>query len=643
MIKSMTASYGKLENDRLELGDGLNIITAPNESGKSTWCSFIKNMLYGVDSSAREKGGVKPDKTKYAPWSGRPMEGTMDISCELGDITLSRKGKESAPMRELSVSYTGTGRAAKLSSSVPGEALLGVPRNVFERSAFISQGQIPISSSPELEKRIAAIVQTGDENSSCTDAVDNLRAAMRRRRFNRSGRLPEIEREREALKARLCDMENGVETAERLERARAEAIKRRDDLSRQVSESRKERRKHSMDLLNEAREQTAKAEEAVRSGAEELARRRADAEAVIFAGKDPAEAKKALDEDVHNFNASEGAKAAREAKLSRSLAIAFLFLAIVLALVSLLAELGGPAVYIIESVLTAAGLFFIWREWVLNRKRKENAAQAEEFFQKYNCKSREEAYELLAGYEQALDRLKRAENEANNAQRALSQAKERQGILERSIFRELDFSGGDERDAELTRQLKQADAELHRIREQMSALEGRQKALGTRDIPARLEALDEEYKELNFQYEALSLAADTIKEAGEEIQSRMTPQLSARASELFARLTGGQYDAVALDLQLKAGARPAGDSVDRQSAYLSKGALDQLYLAVRLAICELALPGNESCPLILDDALASFDDERCKLALDLLEELAKDRQIILFTCHNREGEIMSKR
>ena len=62
-IKKMTAGFGKLKNESLELKDGLNIICAPNESGKSTWCAFINAMLYGKDRSSREKGGIKPDKT----------------------------------------------------------------------------------------------------------------------------------------------------------------------------------------------------------------------------------------------------------------------------------------------------------------------------------------------------------------------------------------------------------------------------------------------------------------------------------------------------------------------------------------------------------------------------------------------------
>ena len=68
MIRKLTASFGKLENETLSFHDGLNVIHAPNESGKSTWCAFIRAMLYGVDSGERVRGGYLPD-TATAPCS----------------------------------------------------------------------------------------------------------------------------------------------------------------------------------------------------------------------------------------------------------------------------------------------------------------------------------------------------------------------------------------------------------------------------------------------------------------------------------------------------------------------------------------------------------------------------------------------
>ena len=73
---------------------------------------------------------------------------------------------------------------------------------------------------------------------------------------------------------------------------------------------------------------------------------------------------------------------------------------------------------------------------------------------------------------------------------------------------------------------------------------------------------------------------------------------------------------------------------------MSRGATDQLYLAVRLAVCKLCL--EENPPIMLDDALVAFDDDRLKLALELLQELAQRQQIILFTCQKREGEVLEE-
>ena len=70
-------------------------------------------------------------------------------------------------------------------------------------------------------------------------------------------------------------------------------------------------------------------------------------------------------------------------------------------------------------------------------------------------------------------------------------------------------------------------------------------------------------------------------------------------------------------------------------------ALDQLYLAVRLAICDLVLPEDKSVPLILDDALLTFDDDRLHAALDYLLEESEKRQILLFTCQKREGAYLN--
>ena len=66
--------------------------------------------------------------------------------------------------------------------------------------------------------------------------------------------------------------------------------------------------------------------------------------------------------------------------------------------------------------------------------------------------------------------------------------------------------------------------------------------------------------------------------------------------------------------------------------------MDQLYLALRLAVSEVLSPNT---PLVLDDALARFDDARMEAALRVLTDLGERRQIILFSCQQREAQAVN--
>ena len=70
-----------------------------------------------------------------------------------------------------------------------------------------------------------------------------------------------------------------------------------------------------------------------------------------------------------------------------------------------------------------------------------------------------------------------------------------------------------------------------------------------------------------------------------------------------------------------------------EAEYFSRGTYEQMYLALRLSLGSLIGDGSE--PLFLDDVLTSYDDTRAKCAVQLLSTLGKDRQVFLFTCHER--------
>ena len=144
-IKTMTATFGKLDRATLEPGPGLNLIHAPNEGGKSTWAAFWRTMLYGIDTRGRDKKGYLADKNHYQPWSGAPMEGEITLEYEGRDITIRRGPRGNTPFGAFSAVYTGTQEPVPgLTASNCGELLTGVGAEVFSRSAFLGLSLIHI-------------------------------------------------------------------------------------------------------------------------------------------------------------------------------------------------------------------------------------------------------------------------------------------------------------------------------------------------------------------------------------------------------------------------------------------------------------------------------------------------------------------
>ena len=182
-IKKMTATFGALDNAVLEPGDGLTVIAAPNEAGKSTWAGFLKAMLYGIDTRERDKTGFLADKTRYQPWSGAPMAGEIQLVWQGREVTLRRFSTRANPFGGFEAVYTATGDPVPgLTAANAGERLTGVSREVYQRSAFVGQGGAAIGASGELEARVSALATSGQEDVSYSAVERTLKDWRNRRR-----------------------------------------------------------------------------------------------------------------------------------------------------------------------------------------------------------------------------------------------------------------------------------------------------------------------------------------------------------------------------------------------------------------------------------------------------------------------------
>ena len=636
-IRKMTASFGALQNNTIEFSPGLNVVYAPNESGKSTWCAFINAILYGVDSSSAQPRH-RPSKLKFAPWGGAPMVGTMNVEFEDEEITISRQGPEDAPMRDFSASYTLTGEPVKgVKNLALGEFLLGIPQDVFERNAFIGQGSVPIGASTELEKRIASIVQTGEEGVSFREAQERLKTAQRILRQGDTGRLPEIEFEISAAREGLVSIEEESKKSWELQKAKAQAMEKRDSIADKVAELRKQQRRNSLEKLSSSRNYVKELEsecERLKIKVEETEKR---LQSGFFGMTDPAASRKKVYGDIMRMEEiSKTAKKGGPILLNIIISVALLLAGAALALL-----FENIYTYVFAALLGVLSLGQGMRTLLIWISRKKAEGSKTEILTKYDCESVDVVKERLRIHEEIYAEYKAELENHLKAVEQLEKAMDEQAQLDADLLQDLDFTSGDGDAAKYARLLAEAESKLRDLREKSSEAQSRQNALGNSDeIRARIVNLSAEYEKLSLEYEAITLALEAMGEIASEIQNRLTPALSHKTAEIFSRLTGSRYDMVVLDKEFNAAAKLIGDNAVHDATLLSIGAIDQLYLAVRLAICELALPEGKTYPLILDDALVKFDDERCRCALELLREMAQVRQIILFTCHSREVQLM---
>ena len=144
------------------------------------------------------------------------------------------------------------------------------------------------------------------------------------------------------------------------------------------------------------------------------------------------------------------------------------------------------------------------------------------------------------------------------------------------------------------------------------------------------------------KYLRLRIASLILEQRIEDYRKKNQAPLLSRAGGLFARLTLGSY--VNLRDELDENGRPVllgvrPDDAEVSVTGMSEGTRDQLYLALRLATLEQHLGRGEPMPFVVDDILIGFDDQRTRVSLEVLAELSRKTQILLFTHHRRVLEL----
>ena len=700
-IYRMTATFGKLEHETLTLEPGLNIITAPNEWGKSTWCAFLVAMLYGIDTRSKTTKTTLAEKDRYAPWSGAPMEGRIDLNWQGRDISIERKTTRRIPLGEFSAYETHTGiPVPELTAANCGQMLLGVEQTVFRRSGFIRLADLPVTQDEALRRRLNALVTTGDENDAADRLALSLKELRNKIRYNRTGLLPQAEEERFHLENALSELDV-LETDCKNCRVHISEI--------QVGIDQLTNHLQTLEYaaMQENTARLASAQEILTAALADLRAKEAACEGILPLDEAQAKADKlhalqtewaALQPKIQQLPPEpraplapppfedlsiENARKMVHQDTKDYIAAKRTTAAVILILMGILGMISTGLLVFLKAYLFAAAAgagslaALIWGTYEKSAMKR----RVKQLQRKYGTGDQSRWSLPLTAYEKQYRQYVSAAKTYRDASSHLQ-------LLLNALNARLDALCGDEtpedtlrnlnyaihvqqaclsarREAERaqsyadslqatvkpvqvpsapdaltlseeeTRQhLTQYTAELHRLQNLLGQFQGKMDSLGARTaLQQQLEQQRRQILKLENTYTAVTIAQETLLQAKEELQRRFAPRITARAQDFLSAMTDGRYKALYMDTEFSLRAGAEGEDTLRDALWRSDGTVDQLYLALRLAVSEELTP---EAPLILDDALVRFDDKRVKAAVDLLEEMALQKQIILFSCQGRE-------
>ena len=707
-IYSMTATFGKLENETLTLQPGLNILHAPNEWGKSTWCVFLVAMLYGIETRVHTTKTALADKERYAPWSGAPMAGRIDLNWNGQDITIERSSKGRGVFNVFRAYETESGlEIPELTAANCGQLLLGVEKSVFVRSGFIRLTDLPVTQDEALRRRLNAIVTTGDESGTADVLAQTLRDLKNRCRLNRStGLLPQAEAQQRELQEQLAELQQLQEQSARITQRLEELDAHHKALSNHAAALQYDAAKTYLEklaaaevALTAAREQESYLQqicdgqpsgEEVQRTLLQLRQLREQRDALhmevqmlppppqapevpaVFQGVAP---------DTAISQAETSARVYGEDSKKRPLPW-----------YSILCLLVGIAGFVLPhwgfkvagGLLIIAGLLIL-RSHTADKRRRENTCRALRYqyqplppeqwvdaARSYAAarKSYEAALQQSQSQRQSLDqRLQQLQQKisAATANHSLLECEQRYAALqehwndlyeatrERTRAEDLVQALRSSRkdvpapefpdalaytEAETARLLSDCTYEQRQLQQRLDRCHGKAEVLGqAAHLQQQLDTVTTRIGALETTYSALEIAQNTLSDARNELQRRFAPRISQRAQALFGVLTEGRYTRLTLGEDLSVQASAAEEPTLYSALWRSEGTIDQLYLALRLAVAEELTP---DAPLVLDDALVRFDDRRLAQALQVLKETAESRQVLLFTCQSREKAMIEK-
>lgn len=635
-------SYGKLKEKEIKLKDGINIIYGKNESGKSTLLNFIVNSFYGI--SKNKKGKEYSDVEKYTPWLGEEFSGKLEYELNnKNKYEIYRDFKKKNP-KIFNENMEDISKEFNIDKSKGNEFFYEqtkVDEELFLSTVVVGQQEVKLGKQEQniLVQKIANLVGTGDDNVSYKRAIDRIN----RRLLDEIGTQRSREKPINIINKKIEDLEQKKQELEKYEDIKYEIEENKNKLEEEISDlNNKNNLLKEIKIINEKEKiekEKIKIKENIKK--ENIEKIKLIKEKI---NKIKNENKNIF--EINNEKTKNNKKINNEKnKLNKKIIIIFIFLLIINFLQFIFIK-NKLINYIFLLTVPMTLIYFIISKNKLNKKIKKQKNIDEN-----NLKNIEKINLEINNLNNEINLL---EKNNNNLEKEINNLKSNLNLkinLEKEKIKNKYLNKIEKSEIINFINLENINYEIEKLQNEINNKKIRSHTLelDQKNIEPKLDNLSKIEEELVNNNERMStlnklnlsfeLAKEILAESYEEMRNTVTPKFTQELSKNISEITEKKYSKIMFnDEQGLIVELESGNYVP--ASKLSIGTIDQLYLSLRLSmIDELS---EENLPIILDEAFAYYDTERLTNILKYLDEKYKTHQIILFTCTNREKEILEK-
>lgn len=633
-------AFGNLENRQIDLSENINIIKGNNESGKSTFLKFIVDMFYGISKNKRGKEFSNYDR--YKPWNSEEFSGKITYTLD--------DGKKYEVFRDFNkknpkiYNEVGEDISKEFTIDKTNGSKFFIEQTKIEEDTFLStfvscQTEVKLEKQEQnvLVQKMANLAGTGEDNVSYKKALEKLS----KKQIEEIGTIRTTGRPINIVKEEQFNLQDEIGELEEYKEKRYNIEENKNTLIKKIQENEKEL--EILKQINKLYEDKELEEQRldlhqklIEADEEKIKNLRQEKYKIESKYREIAEI---ISQKTENKTENRTEKNKQVLKNKRIIQLIIFFITIIIGVIFI----KNTIISVLAFVTAIVDIILLIMSFTSRPKNEEQKQEKSEQQEKIDAqiqlvKNEIEKIDLQIemlnkSKEEKNTEIQKQKQEINfNIQEKLRKVKETYKLeavkLDGTILHKIE---------NMQEELNKNKLELHALELDKNNIMPKIEKLVS--MEEQLQELNEKEKTLNKQNEAIELAKEVLEVAYMKMKETVTPKFTENLSKNIKEISNGKYKKIKINDE-------EGIIVEKQNGEyisaekLSIGTIEQLYLSLRFgAIKELS---EESMPIILDEAFAYYDEERLKNILKYISKEYEDNQIIIFTCTNREIEILDK-